>query len=243
MENIGSSRSCMKAIEELERGREFAKQLRDMIDRNGNDDDEVEKVVQKVLMSFTNSLFLFHNNKERRGSYSRRKNSETREHESETPIEDGHQWRKYGQKVILNAKYPRNYYRCSHKYDQNCEATKQVQRVKDNPPLHKTTYYGNHTCTNPADIILHDDSNSHSSLLLCFDNSLPTSLTKLVKKECKEDDITPSNDYILSPHLTFDNSSSSKIHSSDYMDEMSSLFCHSAELHQLPFTPFFNFHD
>ncbi|OIW01377.1 hypothetical protein TanjilG_12917 [Lupinus angustifolius] len=272
MANIGSS--CMKVIEELETGREYAKQLRDMM--NGN--DEEEEVVKKVLMSFTNSLLLLNNNptseidnpaksedsqesncktfinKERRGCYKRRRNSQTREHESETPIEDGHQWRKYGQKVILNSKYPRNYYRCTHKYDQNCQATKQVQRVEDNPPLHKTTYYGNHTCRNliNPDIIL-DDSNSHPSVLLRFDNSLPTaaklqdcpfiSLTKVVKKECKEDIIVPSsssNDYILSPELTFDNSSNSKIHS-DYMDEMSSVFYDSAGFDQLPLSPFFNF--
>ncbi|TVU01606.1 hypothetical protein EJB05_52932, partial [Eragrostis curvula] len=30
----------------------------------------------------------------------------------EAPVEDGHSWRKYGQKPILGAKYPRSYYRC-----------------------------------------------------------------------------------------------------------------------------------
>jgi len=34
-----------------------------------------------------------------------------REMESEAPIDDGHQWRKYGQKEILNAKFPRYIYR------------------------------------------------------------------------------------------------------------------------------------
>ncbi|CAL0304387.1 unnamed protein product [Lupinus luteus] len=267
MENNGSS--CVKVIEELERGREYAKKLRDKM--NGNGDEE--EVVKKVLMSFTNSLMLLNNNntseaedsqesncktfinKERRGCYKRRRNSQTREHESETPIEDGHQWRKYGQKVILNSKYPRNYYRCTHKFDQNCQATKQVQRVEDNPPLHKTTYYGIHTCTNLTNPdIIFDDSNSHPSVLLCFDNSLPTaaklqdcpflSLTKVVKKECKEDIVpsSSSNDYILSPELTFDNSPCSKIHS-DFMDDMSAVFYDSDGLHQLPFTPFFNFDD
>ncbi|KAE9618227.1 hypothetical protein Lal_00041806 [Lupinus albus] len=179
----------IKAIEELVRGRECAKQLRDMM--NGDDRSSLneELIVKKVLMSFTNSLFLLNknptsqvnnptishesqqSNKERRGCYKRRRTSQTWEHESETPLEDGHQWRKYGQKVILNAKYPRNYYRCSHKYDQNCQAMKQVQRVEDNPPVYKTTYYGNHSCRNllNPEIILDDSTSpSHSFVFLAL---------------------------------------------------------------------------
>ncbi|KAL5081482.1 hypothetical protein RYX36_009903, partial [Vicia faba] len=38
-------------------------------------------------------------------------------------IDDGHTWRKYGQKTITNSKYLRNYYRCTHS-DQRCEAMK-----------------------------------------------------------------------------------------------------------------------
>ncbi|KAL6142400.1 hypothetical protein ACLB2K_060682 [Fragaria x ananassa] len=68
-------------------------------------------------------------------------------------IDDGHAWRKYGQKQILNARHPslhifisRSYFRCSHKYEQGCKATKQVQKVEDDPSLFRTTYFGNHTC-------------------------------------------------------------------------------------------------
>jgi hypothetical protein len=50
-------------------------------------------------------------------------------------IDDGHAWRKYGQKDILNAKYPRNYYRCTHRQDQGCWATKQVQKTDEDPPV------------------------------------------------------------------------------------------------------------
>jgi len=39
-----------------------------------------------------------------------RRTEQTREEESEAPIDDGHQWRKYGQKEILNAKFPRYRY-------------------------------------------------------------------------------------------------------------------------------------
>ncbi|KQK04775.1 hypothetical protein BRADI_2g15872v3 [Brachypodium distachyon] len=44
------------------------------------------------------------------------------------PLDDGLSWRKYGQKDILGAKYPRAYLRCTHRHSQGCQATKQVQR-------------------------------------------------------------------------------------------------------------------
>nr|GEX81056.1 probable WRKY transcription factor 41 [Tanacetum cinerariifolium] len=47
----------------------------------------------------------------------------------EVPPNDGHMWRKYGQKEILNAKYPREYYRCTYRNTHGCCATKQVQSI------------------------------------------------------------------------------------------------------------------
>lgn len=148
----------------------------------------------------------------------------------------------------------RNYYRCTHKYDQGCQATKQVQRVQDNPPLYKTTYYGNHTCRNllNPDIILDPNSPSDSSILLSFDNTLPPPTKKdcpflssssfpspFVKKECEEIPSSSSNDYLLSPpELTFDNGSSRL--GSDHRDVMSVAFYDSAELDQV-FEPFLEF--
>ncbi|XP_027926250.1 WRKY DNA-binding transcription factor 70-like [Vigna unguiculata] len=159
--------------------------------------------------------------KARRGCYKRRRTEQTREKESKAPIDDGHQWRKYGQKEILNAKFPRNYYRCTHR-DQGCQATKQVQRVQEDPILYKTIYYGEHSCkslTNP-EIILDPMSPSSSSKFLSFNNSFPTPSkqdcpflsssfpSSSVKRECKEEipPSTSSNDYLISSDLTFDGS-------------------------------------
>ncbi|KAM3396654.1 putative WRKY transcription factor 53 [Capsicum galapagoense] len=64
----------------------------------------------------------------------------------ERPTDDGFSWRKYGQKDILGAKYPRSYYRCTYRLMQNCWATKQVQRSDDDPALFEITYKGSHTC-------------------------------------------------------------------------------------------------
>ncbi|KAL0347581.1 UNVERIFIED_CONTAM: putative WRKY transcription factor 70 [Sesamum calycinum] len=84
--------------------------------------------------------------KDRRGCYKRRRSSETSTIETASLSEDGHAWRKYGQKVILNAKHPRSYFRCTHKFDQDCQATKQQRGL-----IHLgsgTTYHGRHTCKN-----------------------------------------------------------------------------------------------
>ncbi|XP_054784980.1 probable WRKY transcription factor 70 [Prosopis cineraria] len=214
------------AMKELERGREFANQLRRLMFRSEEEADEglttssAEDLVAKVVDSFTNTLSLFTNNNSshlsllhhqvsadsssscchfpdhsdeshdqsfksrsptttikdpKRSSPKKRKSTHTWEEDSKmSPKEDGHAWRKYGQKIILNAKYPRNYFRCTHKYDQGCQATKQVQRIQDDPPLYKTTYFGHHTCTNllnPQIIIDSPDLNSTSSCILSFDNN------------------------------------------------------------------------
>lgn len=69
------------------------------------------------------------------------------ENTTEGPPEDGYSWRKYGQKDILGATYPRSYYRCTYRKLQGCYATKQVQRNDEDPMLFDITYKGTHTCT------------------------------------------------------------------------------------------------
>jgi len=63
-----------------------------------------------------------------------------------TPLDDGLSWRKYGQKDILGAKYPRAYFRCTHRRTQSCNASKQVQRTDGDPLLFDVVYHGSHTC-------------------------------------------------------------------------------------------------
>ncbi|XP_074561247.1 uncharacterized protein LOC141817504 [Curcuma longa] len=66
--------------------------------------------------------------------------------DADVPPDDGYTWRKYGQKDIHNSKFPRSYYRCTHKSFFGCEAKKQVQRLDDDPSTFKVTYRGDHTC-------------------------------------------------------------------------------------------------
>lgn len=72
----------------------------------------------------------------------------------EGPLHDGYSWRKYGQKDILSAKYPRSYYRCTFRKTKGCCATKQVQRSEEDPNAFDITYRGSHTCCKGNDAVV-----------------------------------------------------------------------------------------
>ncbi|XP_041026012.1 WRKY DNA-binding transcription factor 70-like [Juglans microcarpa x Juglans regia] len=165
--------------------------------------------------------------KDRRGCYKRRKNTQTWTKDTATLVDDGHAWRKYGQKVILNAKFPRHYYRCTHKFDQGCQATKHVQRIQEEPQKYRTTYIGQHSCRTflkAPELILQDPSDpsttTDSSILLSFDNTISNkqdshfliSSFSSIKQERKEEKPAMSSDDIIT-HTHNHNQSSS----SDYL--------------------------
>ncbi|KAI3759957.1 hypothetical protein L1987_50344 [Smallanthus sonchifolius] len=110
--------------------------------------------------------------KTKKGCYKRRKNASTMIKVTSTLIDDGYAWRKYGQKVILNSKHQRNYYRCTNKFEQGCQATKQVQRTDDKPSKYKITYNGLHTCINSQiapQIIVEAPDPKDNSILINFE--------------------------------------------------------------------------
>ncbi|XAR62985.1 hypothetical protein NMG60_11022758 [Bertholletia excelsa] len=67
-------------------------------------------------------------------------------------VEDSYSWRKYGQKEILGASYPRAYYRCTHRHTQGCLATKLVQRSDEDSSIFEVTYKGRHTCVQASQV-------------------------------------------------------------------------------------------
>nr|QDX19612.1 WRKY transcription factor 70 [Calotropis procera] len=128
--------------------------------------------------------------KDRRGSYKRRNVSESWIKLSSNK-EDEYAWRKYGQKEIQNTKFPRCYYRCTRKNDQGCKATKQVQRIKQDPVLYQTTYFGPHTCKRDMIISIPpplnlEHSSSSSSCLLSFNNQ--SKINNIISSEKRSSD-------------------------------------------------------
>ncbi|PUZ54213.1 hypothetical protein GQ55_5G112500 [Panicum hallii var. hallii] len=92
-----------------------------------------------------------------------------------TPYFDGHLWRKYGQKKIKDAEYPRLYFRCSYRGDRQCMASKLLQQKNgDDPPLYEVTYTYEHTCGAPPipspDIVAEPPAASTEGLVLRFDS-------------------------------------------------------------------------
>ncbi|KAG2709715.1 hypothetical protein I3843_05G231700 [Carya illinoinensis] len=100
-------------------------------------------------------------------------------------LNDGFSWRKYGQKEILNARYPRGYYRCTHRSVHGCLATKQVQRSGEDPTMFAITYRGRHTCAQASNIIIpsppspENQEPNHSMLDLQPHNRQPQQIQQL----------------------------------------------------------------
>lgn len=92
----------------------------------------------------------------RKQSSSRSRSQRPSDKKITATLEDGHVWRKYGQKEIQDSPYPRSYYRCTHKSDQGCSAKRQVQLCETDPSKYVVTYYGEHTCRDPSTIPLMD---------------------------------------------------------------------------------------
>uniref|UniRef100_A0ACD5WAN6 Uncharacterized protein n=1 Tax=Avena sativa TaxID=4498 RepID=A0ACD5WAN6_AVESA len=116
-----------------------------------------------------------------------RKEEQTWTADTYAPYDDGHQWRKYGEKKLSNSNFPRFYYRCTYKTDMKCPATKQVQQ-KDtsDPPLFTVTYFNHHSCSTTSRPIgstpdTPEQSSSRKAVSICFSSQAtseqPTFLT------------------------------------------------------------------
>lgn len=61
------------------------------------------------------------------------------------PVDDGYNWRKYGQKQVKGSEYPRSYYKCTQP---NCPVKKKVERSMDGQ-VTEIIYKGKHNHQKP----------------------------------------------------------------------------------------------
>lgn len=116
----------------------------------------------------------------------------------------------------------RSYYRCTRKHDQGCKATKQVQRIEENPDMYQITYIGFHTCKStlqtPQMVTFSDTNNNWDSFLVNFhhhskvlnydqhdDPLISTSqIRPNVKQEYLNDERSELTEDLLDPNLWCD---------------------------------------
>ncbi|WVZ26081.1 hypothetical protein V8G54_004625 [Vigna mungo] len=58
----------------------------------------------------------------------------------------------FTEKLTTTALHCRGYYRCTHKHTRGCRATKQIQRLDEDPTTIEVTYIGIHSCTQKLDL-------------------------------------------------------------------------------------------
>ncbi|KAG7575122.1 WRKY domain [Arabidopsis suecica] len=157
-------------INELELGKELANRLMSNLKHTSSVDSN-RTLISEILRIYQNAIFMLRFNedknilkrsleidgKDSRNVFKKRKVSEKKTEKVKVfvatgqengSIDDGHCWRKYGQKEIHGSKNPRAYYRCTHRFTQDCLAVKQVQKSDTDPLVYEVKYLGNHTCDN-----------------------------------------------------------------------------------------------
>uniref|UniRef100_R7WBH5 Putative WRKY transcription factor 70 n=1 Tax=Aegilops tauschii TaxID=37682 RepID=R7WBH5_AEGTA len=151
--------------------------------------------------------------KHRRGTYG--EELPIKEILTEAPENDRFHWRKYGEKKILHADFPRLYYRCGYSDEHKCPAKKYVQQQNSrDPPMFLVTLINDHTC----DTLFPDEdqdqppsssSSPNNSQVLDFSKASLSSavgVSRLKKEEDADMSVTvPSYNY------TYDELSSSSL--------------------------------
>ncbi|EOA27441.1 hypothetical protein CARUB_v10023578mg [Capsella rubella] len=167
-------------ISELELGKDLANRLMNNLKHSSSSSssssssDSNKTLISEILRIYQNAIFMLSLNEDknplkRRSPdhkdsnfvFKKRKTSSEQQKTEKVKvfvasgqdngsIDDGHCWRKYGQKEIHGSKNPRAYYRCTHRFTQHCLAVKQVQKSDTDPSVFQVKYVGDHTCNNIA---------------------------------------------------------------------------------------------
>ncbi|KAJ8434251.1 hypothetical protein Cgig2_010461 [Carnegiea gigantea] len=168
-----------KLVQVLQRGKESATHIRRLIDHHDSgflkvlEGQQLDAHSLDVLNSFATALSMIH------CYFPSFNDHHDHDHDHQSPIKRPNPILK--SQVSEEWEAPNapkdargNYYRCTHKAEQGCQATKQVQQISDNPAKYKIIYYGHHTCKNPLKnppryLDLIDDQHNNSSILLSFE--------------------------------------------------------------------------
>ncbi|XP_044962563.1 probable WRKY transcription factor 3 [Hordeum vulgare subsp. vulgare] len=151
--------------------------------------------------------------KHRRGTYG--EDLPIKEILTEAPENDRFHWRKYGEKKILHADFPRLYYRCGYSDEHKCPAKKYVQQQNSgDQPMFLVTLINDHTC----DTLFPDEdqdqppsspSSANNSQVLDFSKASLSSAVGVSR--LKEEEDADMSVTVPSYNYTYDELSSSSL--------------------------------